>query len=181
MSRRRMSHRKKKHAALIALAVVAAVAVLIAAGILIWKVLSYQEPVPIGTPNQTPVVDQKPVSSSETSASSSAGAQPGSSSSPDESRSESASSAASSSAGVPVASSSSDASGEQCLRGTITDTSTSQITVVDESGRTLSFWRETAEVTGRLVEEATVDIYYIGSLNGTDTSACYVTRIVSYS
>ena len=64
MSRHKMSHRKKKRAVLTALVLVAAAAVLVAAGILIGRALTYQEPVPIGTPNQNPVVDQRPVSSS---------------------------------------------------------------------------------------------------------------------
>lgn len=40
--------------------------------------------------------------------------------------------------------------------------------------------RETAEVTGRLVENAEVDIYYIGKIEGNDTAGAYVTRIITY-
>ena len=179
MSRHKMSHRKQKRAVLTALVLVAAAAVLVAAGILIGRALTYQEPVPIGTPKQNPVVDQRPVSSS--SSSSEAGGEESSSQAASLPESAASSAAASSFASSSAAEPGADPEGTQCVRGTITDVTTSQITIVNESGQRLSFFRETADVTGRLVEEATVDIYYTGAISGTDTSAAYVTKIVSYA
>lgn len=179
MSRRKLHHRKRRsiQIALAAAAGLIVIALLAAGGVWLSRELSYQEPVPAGTPNQNPVVDQKPVSTpSRTSA-------PSSSSSDAAGTEQSSSAAESESASSAVSSSQPEAAetvgSEQVLRGVIADATTSQITVIAD-GNTISFWRETAEVTGRLVEGATVDIFYTGTLEGTDASQAYVTRIVSY-
>ena len=71
--------------------------------------------------------------------------------------------------------------GEQMVRGVIVDATTSSITIQTADGTQLSFRRETADVTGRIVEEAEVEVYYVGSITGKDTSAAYVTKIISFA
>ena len=144
------------------------------------------EPEPVGTPVQTPMVDQRPAPSA-ASVSSAAGA-PADTSAPDSSIQDDASSAPdtdsvpSEGAGQPETSQGIDAKdGEQMVRGVILYATTSSVTIQTADGTTLSFLRETADVTGRIVEEAEIEVYYVGSISGTDTSAAFVTRIIAFA
>ena len=149
------------------------------------------EPVPVGTPAQAPTVDQRPVppASSVPAAASappaagapaqtpaaSAPAQDGASSVPAGSQP-----AAPENAGQPAPAI--DAKdGEQVVRGVIVDATTSSVTIQTADGTQLSFVRETADVTGRLVIDAEAEVYYVGSISGTDTSAAFVTKIVAFA
>lgn len=149
------------------------------------------EPVPVGTPAQAPTVDQRPVppASSVPAAASappaagapaqtpaaSAPAQDGASSVPAGSQP-----AAPENAGQPAPAI--DAKdGEQVVRGVIVDATTSSVTIQTADGTQLSFMRETADVTGRLVIDAEAEVYYVGSISGTDTSAAFVTKIVAFA
>lgn len=145
---------------------------------------SVPEPEPVGTPTQAPVVDQRPVpaAASEPAAASippapaDADAQGEASSVPD------APAASSGRPGQPEPAQAFDAKdGEQMVRGVIVDATTSTVTVQTADGTRLSFMRETADVTGRIVEEAEAEIYYIGSITGTDTSAAFVTKIIAFA
>lgn len=141
------------------------------------------EPEPVGTPRQSPTVDQRPVPAASSvppaASASSAPAQP-------QSGSASASlPAEASSAAVPVPEEpvqGIDAKdGEQMVRGVIVDATTSSMTIRLADGTQLSFMRETADVTGRLVEEAEAEVYYVGTISGTDTSAAFVTKIIAFA
>lgn len=149
------------------------------------------DPVPVGTPAQAPTVDQRPVppASSVPAAAStppaagapaqtpaaSAPAQDGASSVPAGSQP-----SAPENAGQPAPAI--DAKdGEQVVRGVIVDATTSSVTIQTADGTQLSFMRETADVTGRLVIDAEAEVYYVGSISGTDTSAAFVTKIVAFA
>ena len=146
---------------------------------------SVPEPEPVGTPAQAPVVDQRPVpaASSVPPAASVPAANPaapaaqdGASSVPDPQA------ASSEGAGQAEPAQAFDAKdGEQVVRGVIVDATTGSITIRTAGGTQLSFMRETADVTGRIVEEAEVEVYYVGSITGTDTSAAFVTKIISFA
>lgn len=135
---------------------------------------SVPEPEPVGTPTQAPVVDQRPVppaSSVPAAANVSSEVQGDASSLPDSQLPED-----------PRPAQAFDAKdGEQMVRGVIVDATTSSVTIQTADGTRLSFMRETADVTGRIVEEAEAEVYYIGSISGTDTSAAFVTKIVSFA
>lgn len=144
------------------------------------------EPEPVGTPVGTPTVDQRPAPSAasvppaagapvdapdpDSGAQSEAPSVPGTGSAPSEG------------AGQPGTAQGVDAKdGEQMVRGVILYATTSSVTIQTDDGTRLSFLRETADVTGRLVEEAEIEVYYIGSISGTDTSAAFVTRIIAFA
>lgn len=149
---------------------------------------SLPEPEPVGTPVQTPMVDQRPVPSA-ASAPSDAGAPaaPADTTDPDSGVQADAPSAPDDSAppegaGQPGTTQGIDAKdGEQMVRGVILYATTSSVTIQTADGTKLSFLRETADVTGRLVEEAEIEVYYVGSISGTDTSAAFVTRIIAFA
>ncbi|MEG2021905.1 MAG: hypothetical protein RR978_07105 [Oscillospiraceae bacterium] len=72
-----------------------------------------------------------------------------------------------------------DANTEKQINGTITDVSTSVIIIKDEkTNEDLHFMRETATVTGRLTADSAVELYYTGTISGSDTTNAYVTRII---
>lgn len=137
------------------------------------------EPEPVGTPAQAPVVDQRPVpAASSVPAAASVPADPAASnvqgdasSVPD----------APSEGGDAPAQAFDAKDGEQMVRGVIVDATTSSITIQTADGTRLSFMRETADVTGRIVEEAEAEVYYVGSISGADTSAAFVTKIISFA
>lgn len=143
---------------------------------------SAPEPEPVGTPVGTPAADQRPAPSAasvpaptDISASSS-DIQNDASSVPD------TDSMSSEGAGQPETTQDIDAKdGEQMVRGVILYATTSSVTIQTADGTKLSFLRETADVTGRLVEEAEIEVYYVGSISGTDTSAAFVTRIIAFA
>lgn len=149
---------------------------------------SLPEPVPVGTPAQAPTVDRRPAppAASEPAgtdalpgaAAPGSGVQDGAASAPNAD----ADAAPPEGAGQPETAQGVDAKdGEQVVRGVILYATTSSVTIQTADGTQLSFLRETADVTGRLVEEAEVEVYYIGSISGTDTSAVFVTKIVSFA
>ena len=85
-------------------------------------------------------------------------------------------------AGAPETAQGIDAKdGEQVVRGVILYATTGSVTIQTADGTKLSFLRETADVTGNLVEEAEIEVYYVGSISGTDTSAAFVTKIISFA
>lgn len=141
------------------------------------------EPEPVGTPNRAPAVDQRPVPP--------ASSLPAAPSTPaaDGASSAAQSAPAASSAQQIVSSAAPEApvqgidakDGEQVVRGVIVDATTSSITIQTADGTQLSFMRETADVTGRLVEEAEAEVYYVGAISGTDTSAAFVTKIIAFA
>ncbi len=70
--------------------------------------------------------------------------------------------------------------GENVVYGTIVDAAMNSILVKeDETGREIDFSRDTADVSGRIVVDAKVEVYYTGEINGNDASEVFVTRIVS--
>lgn len=190
----RKHDRKKRSSAVmwsfvLTLALIAAVAAIL--GIFQKPEEPPADPVPVGTPAQAPTVDQRPVppASSVPAASSappaagapvqtpaaSAPAQDGASSVPAGSQP-----SAPENAGQPAPAI--DAKdGEQVVRGVIVDATTSSVTIQTADGTQLSFMRETADVTGRLVIDAEAEVYYVGSISGTDTSAAFVTKIVAFA
>ena len=145
------------------------------------------EPAPVGTPNHAPVAAQKPVPP--------AGSAPPAAPAPGAPAAGSGASSAAQGGGTPSSSQPSAPSavpetpvpgidakdGEQVVRGVIVDATTSSVTIQTAEGTQLSFMRETADVTGRLVEEAEAEIYYVGAINGTDTSAAFVTKIIAFA
>lgn len=138
---------------------------------------SVPEPEPVGTPAQAPVVDQRPVPSASSALSAvnapaddASGAQEDASSVPDAPPE-----------GAAPAQAFDAKDGEQMVRGVIVDATTSSITIQTADGTRLSFVRETADVTGRIVEEAEAEVYYVGSISGTDTSAAFVTKIIAFA
>ena len=161
---------------------------------------SLPEPEPVGTPAQAPVADQRPVPAASSvpvaasvptaagpagdAAQSDAASVPGPGADPvpDPGAASAAPAAPAEGAGAPETAQGIDAKdGEQVVRGVIVDASTSSVTIQTADGTRLSFMRETADVTGRIVEEAEVEIYYVGSITGTDTSAAFVTKIISFA
>lgn len=162
-------------------------AVSIALGIFQTEEEPAPEPEPVGTPTQAPVVDQRPVPSASSvpavvpAASVPAAADPASSPAQSDGASVSEPQPASSEGGEQPAQVFDAKDGEQMVRGVIVDATTSSVTIQTAGGTQLSFMRETADVTGRIVEEAEAEIYYVGSINGTDTSAAFVTRIIAFA
>lgn len=152
------------------------------------------EPVPVGTPAQAPTVDQRPLPPASSvpdaaSAPPAAGAPAQTDPTPSGAQQSGAVSssvpagsqpAAPENAGQPAPAI--DAKdGEQVVRGVIVDATTSSVTIQTADGTQLSFMRETADVTGRLVIDAEAEVYYVGSISGTDTSAAFVTKIVAFA
>ena len=139
---------------------------------------------PVGTPNIPPVVDQRPVAGSEPSEENGKHENSGSMASGTASENVLPAESGDDSAESKIAASESSMNStqeEKILHGTIVDAATSTVTIKSsQTGEELSFMRETAEVTGRLVENAEVDIYYIGKIEGNDTAGAYVTRIIAY-
>lgn len=75
---------------------------------------------------------------------------------------------------------SADTEKEKVFHGTIVDATMNSVLVKeDETGREVDFSRETADVSGRIVIDAKVDVYYTGEIEGTDASNVFVTRIES--
>lgn len=141
------------------------------------------EPEPVGTPNRAPVVDQRPVppASSMPAAPSIPAVDGASSAAPSAPAASSAQQIVSSAAPEAPAQGIDAKDGEQMVRGVIVDATTSSITIQTADGTQLSFMRETADVTGRLVEEAEAEVYYVGAINGADTSAAFVTKIIAFA
>ncbi len=149
------------------------------------------EPEPMGTPAQAPTVDQRPAppaslppSGPDAPPAASVPAQTAPASSAAQSSAASlpadAQPAPSEGSGQPAQAV--DAKdGEQMVRGVIVDATTSSVTIQTAEGTQLSFMRETADVTGRLVMEAEAEVYYVGSISGSDTSAAFVTKIVAFA
>ena len=146
---------------------------------------SVPEPEPVGTPAQAPVVDQRPApaASSVPPAASVPAADPAAPGTQEDASSAPDSQAApSEDAGPAEPAQAFDAKdGEQMVRGVIVDATTSSVTIQTADGTQLSFMRETADVTGRIGEEAEAEVYYVGSISGTDTSAAFVTKIISFA
>ena len=153
---------------------------------------SLPEPEPVGTPAQAPAVDRRPAPSAASvtdgavapadtgvpadAADPASGVQDDTSSAPD------AGATPSEGAAQPELAQGIDAKdGEQVVRGVILYATTGSVTIQTADGTKLSFLRETADVTGNLVEEAEIEVYYVGSISGTDTSAAFVTKIVSFA
>lgn len=144
------------------------------------------EPEPVGTPVQVPAADQRPVPSPAPAPSNAGASSAGTNTSDSGVQSDapsapSAGAAPSEDIGQPGTAQGIDAKdGEQMVRGVILYATTSSVTIQTADGTKLSFLRETADVTGRIVEEAEIEVYYVGSINGADTSAAFVTRIVAF-
>lgn len=124
---------------------------------------------PVGTPDSRPVADQRPVSTASptTSAASWSSGSDGEKEEP------------SSATSAPPFSSANEFGGS--VRGKVVDASTSSLVLKEETtGKTLYFMRETAEIVGNLVVDAEAEVFYTGTLDQTDTSQVYVTKIVIY-
>ena len=127
------------------------------------------EPEPVGTPAQAPTVDQRPAPSASPepsgpsappAASVPAQTAPGSSAAQSDAASLPADSQPASPDGLEQPAQAVDAKdGEQMVRGVIVDATTSSVTIQTADGTQLSFMRETADVTGRLVMEAEAEVY----------------------
>lgn len=177
--------RTKKNKLISFLLPVAGLAVVFAVGVAIGRRANFQEPDPVGTPNTPPVADQRPVPTPTPTpgpgtapGSSRPAVQPGSSSAPAGSSAAGGESSSSSAASLP-GQGETPGGGEQTLQGTIRDVTTSFISIQPSSGgEPLSFIRETADVSGNLVEGALVELHFIGEIKGTDTSAVFLTRII---
>lgn len=138
---------------------------------------------PVGTPESRPRVDQRPVPNSSTSEMQKEDSSRNQDSSIDSSKESPQSSISSSLSSSSLSASSlvSQDTQEKKVSGTVVDASTSRITVkTKESNQTLSFMRQSADVTGNIVEDAYVEIYYIGEIKDSDTSDVYVTKIICY-
>lgn len=179
MKHKKSARRSSGGAFIITLAVVLLVVLLGIA--LFWK-YGMVEPEPMGTAKTPPMADQRPVPSSSVSQSSvSQSSLVSSSTAPSDSTSEEVPVISAPKNPAKGASAVVDDKTEHVLRGVITDATTSTVTIKDAQGNTYGFLRETADVTGRLVEGAEVDITYLGSIEGGDTSNAYVTKIVAYA
>lgn len=148
------------------------------------------EPEPVGTPAQAPTVDRRPVPSAAAEPSGAgvpaAAGTPADTADPASGEQGDAASAPGAApaegAGQPEAAQGIDAqNGEQVVRGVVLYATTGSVTIQTADGTKLSFLRETADVTGNLVEEAEIEVYYVGSISGTDTSATFVTKIISFA
>lgn len=180
LNRRDIMKKKRKWIGVI---LVVALLAFVGAGAVFLMHLSANKGEPVGTPNVPPAVDQRPVSDSMPSEKDSKHENSKSAVSDSDSKN----AMASESSTVPtrnetIASDfSAEAQEEQILHGTIVDAATSTLTVKSsQTEENLSFMRETADITGRLVEGAEVDVYYIGKIEGKDTAGAYVTRIIAY-
>lgn len=70
--------------------------------------------------------------------------------------------------------------GENVVRGIIVDATMNSVLVKEnETGREIDFSKDTADVSGRIVVDAEVEVYYTGEIKGSDASEVFVTRIVS--
>lgn len=173
----------KKNRKWIGMILIVALLALVGAGTVFLMDLEANKGEPVGTPNVPPVVDQRPVSDSTLSGENSKheNLKPAASGANSENAVSSESSIIPTGSETPASESSADAQEEQILHGTIVDAATSTLTVKSSrTGEELSFLRETADVAGRLVEGAEVDVYYIGKIEGKDTAGAYVTRIIAY-
>lgn len=143
---------------------------------------STQEPEPVGTPTQAPTVDQRPVPAAGAASVPSAANAPADTAASSGLQEDASDPGTAPSGGAAESTPVFDAKdGEQMVRGVIVDATTSTVTIQTADGTRLSFMRETADVTGRIVEEAEAEVYYVGSISGTDTSAVFVTKIISFA
>lgn len=126
----------------------------------------------VGTPATPPQIDQKPVPTKKPEETSTA--QPVATPSTSSSATEPTDS-------EPIKEMHPADEGQGSIRGIVVDASSSTLVVKNETdGKQYSFLYQSAEVTGNLVVDAKVEVFYSGKLQENNSLDVYVTRIAIY-